>query len=127
MIKIQNVHLSKLLGLYNKLLQADFPSTKDALDHIKKTNLINDAFKLTETARESIVKKYKLDGANKEDEEANKKANEAYTKVLLEEVELDLKALSLQVLETVSMKPIEILMLQELKLVEEEEQQTDSK
>lgn len=120
MIKIQNVHLSKLLGLYNKLLQADFPSTKDALDHIKKTNLINDAFKLTETARESIVKKYKLDGANKEDEEANKKANEAYTKVLLEEVELDLKVLPLQVLETVSMKPIEILMLQELKLVEEE-------
>lgn len=120
MIKIQNVHLSKLLGLYNKLLQADFPSTKDALDHIKKTNLINDAFKLTETAREAIVKKYKLDGANKEDEEANKKANEAYTKVLLEEVELDLKVLPLQVLETVSMKPIEILMLQELKLVEEE-------
>ena len=120
MIKIQNVHLSKLLGLYNKLLQADFPSTKDALDHIKKTNLINDAFKLTETARESIVKKYKLDGVNKEDEEANKKANEAYTKVLLEEVELDLKVLPLQVLETVSMKPIEILMLQELKLVEEE-------
>ena len=120
MIKIQNVHLSKLLGLYNKLLQADFPSTKDALDHIKKTNLINDAFKLTETAREAIVKKYKLDGVNKEDEEANKKANEAYTKVLLEEVELDLKVLPLQVLETVSMKPIEILMLQELKLVEEE-------
>lgn len=126
MTKIQNVHLSKLLGLYNKLLQADFPSTKDALDHIKKTNLINDAFKLTETARESIVKKYKLDGVNKEDEEANKKANEAYTKVLLEEVELDLKALPLQVLETVSMKPIEILMLQELKLVEEEEE-SDSK
>lgn len=122
MTKIQNVHLSKLLGLYNKLLQADFPSTKDALDHIKKTNLINDAFKLTETARESIVKKYKLDGVNKEDEEANKKANEAYTKVLLEEVELDLKALPLQVLETVSMKPIEILMLQELKLVEDEEE-----
>lgn len=120
MIKIQNVHLSKLLGLYNKLLQADFPSTKDALEHIKKTNLIKDAFNLTETAREAIIKKYKLDGVNKEDEEANKKANEAYTKVLLEEVELDLKVLPLQVLETVSMKPIEILMLQELKLVEEE-------
>ena len=122
MIKVQNVHLSKLLTLYAKLLQADFPSTKDALDHIKRSNSIEQAYKITESAREAIVKKYKLDGVNKEDEEANKKANEAYTKVLLEEVELDLVPFSQDILLSINLKPIEILMLKDLKLMVEEEQ-----
>lgn len=122
MIKIQNVHLSKLLSLYAKLLQADFPSTKDALDHIKRSNAIEQAYKVTESAREGIIKKYKLDGANKEDEESNKKASEAYTKVLLEEVELDLVPFSEEVILSINLKPIEILMLKDLKLMIEEEQ-----
>jgi hypothetical protein len=121
MIKIQNVHLSKLLTLYAKLLQADFPSTKDALDHIKRSNAIEQAYKITESAREAIVKKYKLDGQNKEDEEANKKANEAYTKVLLEEVELDLVPFDQDIILSINLKPIEILMLKDLKLFLEEE------
>lgn len=122
MIKVQNVHLSKLLTLYAKLLQADFPSTKDALEHIKRSNAIEQAFKITESAREALIKKYKLDGVNKEDEEANKKANEAYTKVLLEEVELDLVPFSQDILLSINLKPIEILMLKDLKLMVEEEQ-----
>lgn len=122
MIKIQNVHLSKLLSLYSKLLQADFPSTKDALDHIKRSNAIEQAYKVTESARGGIIKKYKLDGVNKDDEEANKKANEAYTKVLLEEVELDLVPFSEEVILSINLKPIEILMLKDLKLFVEEEQ-----
>jgi hypothetical protein len=121
MIKIQNVHLSKLLSLYAKLLQADFPSTKDALDHIKRSNAIEQAYKVTESAREALVKKYKLDGVNKDDEEANKKANEAYTKVLLEEVELDLVPFDQDIILSINLKPIEILMLKELKLFVEEE------
>ncbi len=121
MIKIQNVHLSKLLTIYAKLLEADFPSTKDALEHIKRSNAIEVSYKITESAREAIVKKYKLDGVNKEDEEANKKANEAYTKVLLEEVELDLTPFSEEVLLSVNLKPVEILRLKELKLFIEEE------
>ena len=122
MIKIQNVYLSKLLGLYAKLLQADFPSTKDALDHIKRSNAIEQAFKITESAREALVKKYKLDGGNKEDEQANQKANEAYAKVLMEEVELDLVPFSEEILHSINLKPIEILMLKEVKLMVEEEQ-----
>lgn len=128
MIKVQNVHLSKLLSLYAKLLQADFPSTKDALDHIKRSNAIEQAFKITESAREALVKKHKLDGVNKDNDEANKKASEAYTKVLLEEVELDLVPFSEEIILSINLKPIEILMLKELKLfIEEKEEQVEPK
>lgn len=120
MVKIQNLNLQNLLEVYSKLLQADFPTTKESLNHIKKTKLIEEAFKVVESAKESLIKKYKLDGENKEDKVANDKANEAYVKILMEEIELDLTQFEEETLNSIKMKPIEFLLLEQLDLVKVE-------
>ena len=122
MVKLKNFSLQRLGDIYNKLLEADFETTKQSLDHIKKTDLVWSAHTITDKARQSIVKKYKLDGKNKEDKEANIKANEEYIKVLNEEIELDLTPFSTTTIESVSLKPIEILLLKELGLYKEQEE-----
>lgn len=101
-------------------MEADFDTTKESLLHIENATKIENLYKITEKARESIVKKYKLDGKNKDDKEANQSANQDYIKVLMEDVEVDLNTFSLPTIESVSLKPIEIMLLKELKLIKEE-------
>ena len=123
MIKLQNASLQRLLTIYNKLFEADFETTKESLTHIENATKLENLYKITEKARESIVKKYKLDGKNKEDKEANQSANQDYIKVLLEEVEVDLSQFSLSTIESVNLKPIEIMLLKELKLIKQDNDQ----
>ena len=122
MIKVKNASLQRLLTIYSKLMEADFETTKESLSHIETATKIENLYKITEKAREAIVKKYKLDGKNKEDKEANQSANEEYIKVLLEEVEVDFKPFSMATIESApTLKPVEIMLLKELKLIKEED------
>lgn len=120
MIKIKNASLQRLLTIYSKLMEADFDTTKESLLHIENATKLENLYKITEKARESIVKKYKLDGKNKDDKEVNQSANQDYIKVLMEDVEVDLSTFSLPTIESVNLKPIEIMLLKDLKLIKEE-------
>jgi hypothetical protein len=120
MTKIKNFNLQTLLTIYGKMMEADFFTTKDSLDHIEKSTKLEALFAITDKARLSIVKKYKLDGVNKDNEEINKKANEEYVKVMMEEVEVDLTPFNVEVLKTApTLKPSEIMLLKQLNLIEE--------
>jgi len=117
MTKIKNFNLQSLITIYVKLFEADFLSTKDSLNHIEKTTKLESLFAITDKARQSIVKKFKLDGENKENEEVNKKANEEYIKVMMEEVEVELTPFDVDVLKSAPvLKPSEIMLLKTLNL-----------
>jgi hypothetical protein len=120
MTKIKNFNLQSLITIYVKLFEADFPTTKDSLDHIDKTTKLEAFFAITDKARQSIVKKFKLDGENKDNEEINKKANEEYVKVMMEEVEVELTPFDVEVLKSApTLKPVEIMLLKNLNLLKE--------
>jgi len=116
-MKIQNTNLSRLISLYNKLSSVDFPSAKQAIAHIKDAKRIQLASDDIEELRKIIVNKYKLkEGAINEESPNVRKADEEYIKVLLESTELDLTEFPVGIIEQVRVSPLEIMLLEDLKL-----------
>jgi len=108
-IKIKNGQLVHLLNVFVKASEADFESTKQAMDHIDHTETIEKAQKKVDKLRDNLVKKYKLDKqpVNQED---NEKASKEYTDILMEDVELEVE-IPKAVVDQLRIKPVEITTL----------------
>lgn len=111
--------LSVLFNIYQKLNYADFPSPKAVKDHLVDFKKIKGEMEVHDTFIETFKQKYEIteQGIIKDE-----KGIKAYTDFLAQEVEIELNLIDQDVIDQVNLKPVNIIMLEELNLIKQDEQ-----
>lgn len=115
-MKVKNNNLDLLLGIYAKLVVAEYDDYEIGLEITKEGYSIEEAKKALDKIRENLVKKF-IDENNKLIEGKEEEANKALNKLFESEQELGLTSIPKSVLKSIKLKGLESKLLSDLKLI----------
>lgn len=111
MATIKRHQVSTLASVHSKLNLIDFDSPKEAIQHVRDGKKIDVILDENQKILENIRKKYDLkEGVSSE---VQRKANEEYVKLILEDAELDIEPYKEVYISKLKLTPVEALVLEE--------------